>query len=202
MSRKGWTKGRICTIDGCDRKHRCKGLCGLHYSRAMSKLPKPRVEPITADRLRDLMSYNTQTGVFTWNDGVVGIGRRTRKEGNSWGYTSIGVDGRRYGAHQLAWLYVMGEFPNGDIDHINGDRADNRISNLRAATRSANMQNLRGAHKDSATGFLGVHKSRNKFSAEIMVGGVKHRLGTFDRPELAHAAYLEAKRKLHPAGVL
>ena len=202
MSTKGWTRGRICTVEGCGRKHRCLGLCGLHYSQVKSKRPKPERKPLTTDRLRDLLAYNTGTGEFTWNDGVVRPGRKTRRKGNSWGYTVIGFDGRHYGAHRLAWLYVMGEFPKGDIDHINGDRADNRISNLRAASRSENMQNLKGAHKDSATGFLGVHKHRNKFSAQIMVGGVKHRLGTFDTPTLAHEAYLEAKRRLHPAGVL
>src|SRR3972149_955610 len=97
---------------------------------------------------------------------------------------------------------MMGEFPKGDIDHINGDRADNRIGNLRATSRSENMQNLKEAHKDNCTGHLGVFKKRHRFGAQIMVDGVKHKLGIYDTPQEAHEAYLEAKRKLHPAGVL
>ena len=92
---------------------------------------------------------------------------------------------------------MTGEWPDGYIDHGNGVRTDNRWANLRAGDRSFNMQNQRRARRDNTTGWLGVSRVKSRFEAAIQVRGRRFRLGRFDTPEAAHAAYLTAKRKLH-----
>ena len=93
---------------------------------------------------------------------------------------------------------MCGDWPTTDIDHINGDPADNRIVNLRMVSRGHNLQNQRKPHRDGKSGFLGVYLKNGKWQSRIMVGGVSHDLGRFSTPEDASAAYLQAKRKLHP----
>lgn len=163
---------------------------------------------LTAARLRELFHYDDQTGVFVR---LVDVGSRAsfNKAGTRAGcvnkrigYILIGIDGRDYYAHRLAWLWVHGKWPLHQIDHINGNRADNRLENLRDVTKAQNMQNLKRSRKDSSTGLLGVVPSKGRFTSVIFVNKVTHRLGTFDTPEQAHAAYIEAKRRLHPGGTL
>lgn len=157
-----------------------------------------RRTPLTAERLREHLWYAPETGVFTWKMGrgkqrVVGAvaGRLWRR------YIGIRIDGVNYGAHRLAWFYIHGEWPAGDIDHINGCGDDNRLANIRDVSHSVNGQNQRRATAQSQTGFLGCHPHRDRFSAQITVDGrVKH-LGLFDTPEAGHEAYLVAKRRLH-----
>lgn len=123
------------------------------------------------------------------------------------GYEIIAIDRLKYVAHRLAWFYVHGKWPPHEIDHINGDRADNRIVNLRQATTSQNLQNQRKAQVTSKTGLLGVsyngspHRERRWF-ARICVNQKTKVIGYFHTPEEAHAAYLEAKRKVHAFGML
>ena len=113
---------------------------------------------LTAERLREVLDYGPDTGVFTWkirtNSRVkVGdVAGALRPDG----YIQISIDGRLHRAHRLAWLYVTGESPPDQIDHINGVRDDNRIANLRLATSAENKQNLRRAKSRNKTGFLGV----------------------------------------------
>jgi hypothetical protein len=109
----------------------------------------------------------------------------------------IGVGGRVYHAHRLAWLYVHGVWPAGDIDHINGDPLDNRLCNLRLVDRSVNMQNQRRARADSHLGVLGVSARGGRFRASIAVRGERFSLGTFDDVHAAQDAYVTAKRRLH-----
>jgi hypothetical protein len=97
---------------------------------------------------------------------------------------------------------MTGEWPAADIDHINGDRADNRWANLSTVSRAVNMQNLKRAHRDSETGLLSVSRHRKAFAATIMVRGRKHRLGTFPTAKQAHQVYLSAKRVLHEGNTL
>jgi hypothetical protein len=93
--------------------------------------------------------------------------------------------------------------PTTEIDHLNGDRADNKWANLRAASRSTNNQNRRAAHKNNKLGILGVRQVENgRFLARIRVDGQLRRLGTFTSSEQAHAAYLDAKRTLHQGNTL
>lgn len=116
----------------------------------------------------------------------------------------IGINGHSHLAHRLAWLFVHGHWPEADIDHINGDRSDNRIDNLRCVTRQHNLMNQRRPRSDNTTGYLGVcvDRARGEFQARLQVSGrVKH-LGRFDNAEAAHAAYVAAKRRLHPTCTL
>lgn len=161
------------------------------------------MKELTAERLREVLDYDPDTGVFTRKvrTGNVKIGD-VAGSFNGKGYIRIGIDGRLHRAHRLAWLYVTGEWPKDQIDHINGDRGDNRLANLREVNNAENQHNLRKARADNTTGFLGVSPRYGKFRAYIMVDGKNKHLGCFPTPEAAHAAYLEAKRGLHPFGTL
>lgn len=118
------------------------------------------------------------------------------------GYSVLAVDGVLYRAHRLAWFYVTGAWPQGEVDHINGQRADNRFLNLRVVTGAINSQNRRRANGNSRTGLLGVYPHKTGFQARIMVSGSRRHLGTFQTAEAAHAAYLAAKRQVHPGNTL
>lgn len=156
---------------------------------------------LTAQRLRELLHYNSETGDFTRR--VSGRGRRA-KAGcvagckSCHGYTSISVDGRLYRAHRLAWLYVFGVWPGCDVDHINGAKSDNRIANLRDVSASVNMQNQRTAQPRNASGYLGVTIHGGRFEASIKLNGKNIYIGSYKTPELAHSAYLAKKREIHP----
>ena len=155
---------------------------------------------LTADRVRELLDYNHETGEFRWRKDN-GKARRGCVAGhNHRGYVIIGICGRRIGAHRLAWLYVHGRFPQLQIDHINCNPSDNRISNLREANAQQNNHNKHKASSNSRSGVLGVYwrGDRNKWRAGIRVNREKIWLGYFVNKEDAQAAYLEAKRRLHP----
>jgi len=111
-------------------------------------------------------------------------------------YFRMMVDGQQYPNHHLAWLWVHGELPKGQLDHINGDRLDNRIANLREASQTENMGNCI-KHRDNKSGYKGVFPLRGKrWQAQVCRNGVKHHLGTFETPEEAHAAYCDAASKV------
>lgn len=116
------------------------------------------------------------------------------------GYLRTQVKGQVYTVHALVWLYHRGSLPTLDIDHINGNRSDNRIENLREVTRSVNMQNLRQAPAhNKSSGMLGVkrHSNGKCWQAQIQVNKKQIYLGLFDTKEAAHEAYLKAKRNIH-----
>lgn len=170
---------------------------------ASRKTPK-----LTYDRARELLSYCAETGVLTWNVDrayVVRAGDIAGTNGIN-GYRQIIVDGERHKAHRVAWLIANGKWAVGDIDHINGVRSDNRLTNLRDVSRSVNMQNQRVAHQCNQSGLLGVspHKRNKKrpWAASINVGGKVMHLGYFATPEEAHAIYLANKRALHEGCVI
>lgn len=162
--------------------------------------------PLTADRLRELFHYDAETGVFTRRlpDGYKGQRVRNKAVGcrNTINYIVIYI-GKLFLAHRLAWLYTYGAWPTRDIDHINGDRSDNRICNLREATRSENNQNQRKARKDNkSSGVLGVswYERDKKWKPQISINGKRVYLGYFDTIAEARAAYLKAKALYHPFG--
>lgn len=161
-----------------------------------------RTSDITFERVMETLVYDQYAGTFTWriDRGCVKAGTATGTPGSARnGYLRIYLDGRSYSLHRLAWLYVFGEHPSGEIDHIDGNKLNNKISNLRVLDRSKNQQNLRCAHKDNATGFLGVsfNKKNRKFTAHITIKGENRYLGSFFCAQEAHSAYLEEKRKHH-----
>jgi hypothetical protein len=165
----------------------------------MTKVSITNERLLTAERLRRLLSYDPETGVFTWRS--PGTGRRVSGIAGclgGTGYWHINLDNRIYPAQRLAWLYQTGEWPAADIDHINRDRADNRWCNLRAATKSQNSSN-RCADFNNTAGFKGVtwYKARRKWQAMITVNGKHIYLGVFDTPHQAYANYCLAARKHH-----
>lgn len=161
---------------------------------------------LSADRLREILSYDPETGIFIWlkktsrRANRIKIGSEAGCLCKTHGYVGIGVGaGRSIPAHQLAWLYMTGEMPTMDIDHIDGNRANNRWANLRHVSRSINMQNVKRARADSAHGLIGVelHRQSGLYHSRIKVSGRRKHLGYFKTPEEAHQAYLAAKRRLH-----
>lgn len=150
--------------------------------------------------LREFLSYDQETGVFTWKKRTGGTATKGVIAGNihGSGYIVISFKERNIRAHRLAWLFVHGDPGNCEIDHINGNRTDNRISNLRAVPRTINQQNLRGAKSHNKCGFLGVRQvSSHSYCASIKANNKTHWLGCFETPKQAHEAYLRAKRRLH-----
>lgn len=116
------------------------------------------------------------------------------------GYIVICIFGKKIYAHRLAYLLVTGNMPKADIDHINGNKKDNRWINLRDVSRSINAQNKRPIQiNNKSAGLLGVylHKGTGRYCASIKKNGVKKHIGLFDTPEQAHAAYVAEKRILH-----
>lgn len=156
---------------------------------------------LTQDELKSKLHYNPETGIFTWNISPV----RPVKAGSiagsvdGNGYILIGISCKRISAHRLAWLYAHGHFTTSDIDHINGVRNDNRLCNLREATRSQNLFNRSGANKNNTSGFKGVafNKRSESFRAMIRINGKNTNLGYFNTPEEASEAYQTAARKYH-----
>ncbi|WP_186276154.1 HNH endonuclease [Burkholderia gladioli] len=156
---------------------------------------------LTHEYLVEHVHYDAETGVFTrikTNRTPALLGP---VKGNPMGagYLALSIGNRQYYMHRLAWFYVHGKWPARAIDHINGDRTDNRLANLRDVSQAENMQNVRRPKAYSSTGLLGVAKCRDKFRAEIRINGRKKHLGTFDTAESAHLAYMDAKRIFHPA---
>lgn len=151
----------------------------------------------------DLLSYNPDDGLLRWKVGGSGrnLGQIAGWKHNR-GYVAIEVLGGTYLAHRVAWFISTGEFPKNQIDHINGDRSDNRLNNLREVTNAQNAQNKRCARIDNKAGALGVRLMRNKWQARITTNGKTIHLGSFDSKELASVAYVEAKRKQHEMGMI
>lgn len=141
---------------------------------------------ITHKKLKSVLSYNSVTGLFIWiNNPKKGFDGIVAGHCNEEGYCIIGIGRRTYKASRLAWLYEFGSWPDEQIDHINGNRSDNRIINLRLADQSQNSMNRR-PNKNSKSGYKGVcwEKHICKWSARIGLGkGKKQYLGLFSCAE-------------------
>jgi len=120
------------------------------------------------------------------------------------GHLNIKIDHRDYLVHRLIWLRQTGSWPTGVIDHINGEKTDNRLVNLRMTTQSVNCQNLMAAYQGSASGVLGVSKSHrsNEWIGTIRVNKKLIHLGSFTTKEAAYDEYLNAKTLVHPEATL
>jgi hypothetical protein len=162
-----------------------------------------KTSEVTAEMLRERMAYDPETGVFRlrrsqkrWKAGQVAgsLGKN--------GYVHIRVAGVLCLAHRLAWLYVNGVWPAEQVDHINGDRIDNRMANLRLATNQQNQRNSK-LPRDNTSGFKGAFlvssrkhwKKGRRWKAAITVNSRSIHLGYFATPEEAHAAYCAAAEK-------
>ncbi len=155
---------------------------------------------LTQERLKELLHYNPETGIFTWKISP----RANVKSGNVAGYSAHGhiqitIDRKAYMSHRLAWLYVHGTWPIGQIDHINCIKTDNRIINLRDVSHSVNMQNIHNPQKNNSCNYRGVYffKPMNKYASRIRANGKSYFLGYFDKAEDAGMAYVKAKSNLH-----
>lgn len=158
---------------------------------------------LALNRLREVLDYDAATGVLTrkktdrihWRFVGLPAGHVTPS-----GYISVSIDGVEYRAHRLAWLLAYGEWPSDQIDHINGNRQDNRLANLREATHALNAQNRQSLRSTNKSGLPGVSlfKRTGRWAATISVAGRTRSLGTFTTREEAHEAYVAAKRELHP----
>jgi phage terminase large subunit-like protein len=164
----------------------------LYYTTNRGLLTKAKSIP---EEIREYIDYNPETGILTAK-----VSRKTAKAGepvgnlNKLGYWVLKFNGTQYLQHRVAWYLHYGKDPEMDIDHMNGDRTDNRITNLRLATRQTNNQNVKA---------LGVsfEKSRQKWVAQIVKDYKVIKLGRFDCPLLAGLAYQDAKKQLHPTAV-
>lgn len=162
---------------------------------------------LTQAELMSILHYNPETGIFTR---LVDRGNRAKAGTiagckNKLGYFVIRINDKLYLSHRLAWLYMNGEFPSKEIDHIDNDKSNTTWKNLRIANRSQNGQNIIRPQVNNTTGYLGVSRAeRNakKFKATIMINRTHYQLGTFDTAVEAHEAYKKAKRELHPFGTI
>lgn len=149
--------------------------------------------PLTQERLKSVLHYQPESGLFFWVNPPKGHPRlRNRTAGGiTTGYVMIKIDGRKHKAHRLAWLYVHGSWPNGDLDHRNGCPLDNRISNLRIATNPQNQANRR---RDTGKALpKGVRLlPSGQYQARIRVKGKPICLGTHKTIQQAQAAYAAA----------
>lgn len=152
--------------------------------------------------LKTIVNYDKNTGEFT--SSVVRGGKRKVIPGqklgslSTKGYVQITIDGRSYGAHRLAWLYCFGFIPKGQIDHINGNRSDNRIENLRECSQSENNENLSNDSDRSSSCIVGVcyAPSRNRWIAYVKKNG-KQVMRICMTKEDAIEKRKQLKRELH-----
>jgi hypothetical protein len=151
---------------------------------------------LTPQRLREVLNYNPETGVFTrrLHGGGKQAGSITGSKSSD-GRINISIDNINYIAHRLVWLYVHGYMSPMDIDHINGDPSNNQLANLREVSHQINLQNRKGPTRVNGLGVMGVIRNKDRFGAQIKVDGKRVWLGTYDTPELAHSVYLQARRK-------
>jgi hypothetical protein len=156
---------------------------------------------LTRDRLKELLSYDSDTGLFTWNYDRGGTAFAGSIAGtlNTKGYVRIKVDNRLFSGHRLAFLYTNGEFPKEQVDHINNIRHDNRWNNLRLVSPEENQHN-RKKSKNNKTGIDGVYweKARNKYKVQIYVNNTCINIGRYATLEEAKKARENAKRTYHP----
>lgn len=156
--------------------------------------------PKYMEEAKRLLRYNPETGELTIK--VAENGRQKAAYMRTDGYLGVCLCNSRYLAHRVIWYMHYGEVPGGFIDHINRDRSDNRICNLRLTTRLENNQNKFGPYKNNTVGLPGITNQKGKYRARIRVNCKLISLGYFDTKEEAYEAYLAAKRKYHKTATI
>jgi hypothetical protein len=168
------------------------------------KVADPEYGNLTADRLRAILDYNPDTGVLTYKQcqRKSSVGKPIPTRSDKDGYMLARIEGNSIRAHRICWVMYHGQLPANQIDHINGNPADNRICNLREATSQQNSHNKHRANKNSSSGVQGVQwdESRNKWRAWIGVDRKNVFLGRFDSLQEATEARNKAKKELHSFG--
>lgn len=160
---------------------------------------------LTHARALLLVQYDPDTGVM--------VHRRDSRNAhagavvghvNSEGYLRTQLDGCDLALHRLAVFYMTGHWPSAEVDHLDGNRQNNRWKNLRECSRKVNLQNRRKPNKNNVSGLLGAHfhPLSGKYQARVSVDGKAHHLGLFKTPQEAHDAYVAAKRHLHEGNTL
>lgn len=158
---------------------------------------KLKEESLKHERLLELLEYTPETGIFVWKKTFSNAKQGQEAGWVVWNkYKKIAIDSKEYMAHRLAWFYINKEWPKEDLDHIDGNRQNNTISNLREASRSQNLQNKR-KQSNNSSGFIGVsyNKKLNKWDARLCVFGKQICLGLFRTAEEASKAYEDASSK-------
>lgn len=156
---------------------------------------------IDVQKLRQFVSYEPESGLLYWAQTCKQLSKIKPGALLGWingeGYVEFGFQGRKLRGHRAAWALYYGYWPDGVIDHIDGNKINNRISNLRVTDRTGNSQN--SLAPKGPLRLIGVCRERNgRFGARIRANGKQIRIGSFGTAEEAHAAYLEAKGRLHP----
>ena len=173
----------------------------------MTKLNQLPRGGLTQDRLKEVIDYDADTGLFLWKkkptrtnnmEGKIAGYPQWGSKSSGGGYIRIMIDFKVHLAHRLAWLYIHGEWPKYQLDHKDGDRANNRLSNLRECTVSQNRMNAPRENKYGRGVFFRNDKRRTKqWGAQISANGKHIYLGAFLTQEEAQIAYIEASRKIH-----
>jgi len=137
---------------------------------------------LTQDTLKTLLNYDVNSGLFTWKVSPTNSVKKGSIAGtpDKYGYVTIRISGKLYMAHRLAWLYVYGKFPEKQIDHINHDKADNKINNLRDVSNSINQINI-GIRSNNTSGVKGVtfNRQEKKWHSFIKIKGRKNHIGSY-----------------------
>lgn len=153
---------------------------------------------LTSDYIKSILDYNESTGIWTWvrpTSNRVQCGDIAGRVMNN-GYRYIHINGQSYAAHRLAFLWVTGNLPKQDVDHINGIKLDNSWNNLRDATRSQNLFN-RSAYRTNILGIKNVSQKDGKYRVRLSVNGVQKQIGIYEDLELAQLVAIEARNLYH-----
>ncbi len=198
------TCGPLCFAEVCRQKARLPLGSGKEYQK-----PKPKTvfrikidaaKDLTASQAREIFTYEPDTGLFYWRHPA--YRRNIYKPAGCpdvKGYLQVGINGKTFKLHRIAWLMSYESWPLGQIDHIDGNKDNNRLSNLREATQTLNQENRRSPQSNNKIGILGVSlcKKTGKYKSQIQVNNEQIIIGYYDSPEIAGDAYLEAKRLHH-----
>ena len=170
------------------------------------------MDKITQKYLKAIFQYDPDTGVFTWRQRPLDHFKNSHRH-NIWntkhagaiagsltpvGYWRITINNKSYKAHRLAWLYTYGKWPKGQIDHMDGNKLNNRIDNLRRASNAENNRNV-GLKKSNNSGYKGVSWSKREEKWQVFIGvnGKNKNLGYYTDPQEASEAYIQAARIYH-----
>lgn len=154
----------------------------------------------TPEELREVFAYDPETGIVTNKVTRQYKAKQGMEAGNlcAQGYRTLMFRRKNYRTHVIAWVIQTGHWPDKEIDHIDGNRSNNKWKNLRLATRAQNCLNV-PMHRDNATGFKGVTKEKRtgRYIAQIFFQGKHHHIGAFRTPEEASLAYQAKSKELH-----